>query len=276
MTDSKGTPIARPADGGEETRAIHAEIEIDAPVDAVWEALADPRELERWFPLQARVEPGEGGSIWMSWGNEFEGDSKIVAWEEGRRLAITWMEEGIVADFTLEGRGGGTTVLRLVHSGFPTDASWDEWFGSTVRGWEFELQSLKTYLERHAGRDRRVVYLRRRVGLSHDEAWSRLVEAFGGVDARGPGERYEATAFDGRALAGRVLDLEPPRQWAGTVETMGDALLRLSTEPCHAPGDVRDATVFLSCWGAAGDGIASIEETWRERLEAIFPEGETV
>lgn len=275
MTDTKEPAVARPAPDGEDARAIHAEIEIDAPVDAVWEALADPRELERWFPLQARVEPGEGGSIWMSWGNEFEGASKIVAWEEGRRLAITWMEEGIVADFTLEGRGG-TTVLRLVHSGFPADASWDEWFGSTVRGWEFELRSLKTYLERHPGRDRRVVYLRRRVGLSHEETWSRLVEAFGGVDARGPGERYEARAPDGRTLAGRVLDLDPPRQWAGTVETMGDALLRLSTEPCHAPGDVRDATIFLSAWGPHRDDLETIEAAWRDRLEAIFPEGETV
>lgn len=275
MTESDGPRVSRTSDEGEETRAIRVEIEIDAPIDAVWEALADPRELERWFPLEADVEPGEGGAIRMSWGNEFSGESKIVAWEEGRRLAYTWMEESIIADFTLEGRGG-TTVLRLVHSGFPADASWDEWFGSTVRGWSFELRSLKLYLERHRGEERDVIYLRRRVGRSFDDTWARLVAAFDGIEDASPGERYEATAPDGRTLAGRVLDLDPPRQWAGTVETMDGALLRISTEPCPGPGDVRDATIFLSAWDADPEAIESTGATWRDRLEVIFPEGETV
>lgn len=33
----------------------------------VWRALTEAEELTRWFPLQARVTPGEGGEIWMSW-----------------------------------------------------------------------------------------------------------------------------------------------------------------------------------------------------------------
>lgn len=275
MKKTKDHRVSRRAADREGTRTIEAEIEIDAPVDVVWEALADPRELERWFPLEARVEPGQGGTVWMSWGNEFEGESKIVAWDEGRRLAYTWIEEAIVADFTLEARGG-STVLRLVHSGFPTDASWDEWFGSTVRGWDFELRSLELYLERHRGEDREVVYLRRRVERSHEATWSRLVEAFEGVDAVEPGESYETTAPDGTLLAGRVVDLDPPRQWAGTIETMDGALLRLSTEPCHGSDDVRDATIFLSVWDAEPSRIESIRAAWRDRLEAIFPDGETV
>jgi hypothetical protein len=28
----------------------------------------DGEELKRWFPLDARVTPGEGGKIWVSWG----------------------------------------------------------------------------------------------------------------------------------------------------------------------------------------------------------------
>ncbi|HET6639495.1 MAG TPA: SRPBCC domain-containing protein, partial [Gemmatimonadota bacterium] len=40
------------------TRAAKGEIAIDAPVEVVWKALTDARELERWFPLEARVKPG--------------------------------------------------------------------------------------------------------------------------------------------------------------------------------------------------------------------------
>ncbi len=51
----------------QEARAVEREIEIDAPVGAVWKALTDAEELTRWFPLNAGVTPGVGGSVWMSW-----------------------------------------------------------------------------------------------------------------------------------------------------------------------------------------------------------------
>ena len=43
------------------TRTIETEIRIDAPVDQVWQALTDPEELVRWFPLEAGVEPWPPG-----------------------------------------------------------------------------------------------------------------------------------------------------------------------------------------------------------------------
>ncbi len=36
------------------------------PASAVWHALTDAEELMRWFPPLARVEPGVGGSMFMS------------------------------------------------------------------------------------------------------------------------------------------------------------------------------------------------------------------
>ena len=51
----------------EKERAIDTTLEIAAPVESVWKAISDPRELERWFPLHARVTPGEGGEVFMSW-----------------------------------------------------------------------------------------------------------------------------------------------------------------------------------------------------------------
>ncbi len=48
-------------------RSIETEIRIDAPFEAVWDALTRAEELVRWFPLEA----GENvdGSIWMSCGS---------------------------------------------------------------------------------------------------------------------------------------------------------------------------------------------------------------
>ena len=242
-------------------RSAEGRVEIDAPPERVWRALTDARELERWFPLEAKVEPGEGGTIYMSWKNEFEGTSNILAWEPPRHLRTSWDWGGQVTDYLLEGEGG-RTVLRVVTSGFPEGASWDDWIEGTRRGWAFELASLKHYLERHAGEERGVVYVRRRVTLPAGEAWERLV---------GP------DGLDARWLEGRRFDDEPPVQVAAVVDDPADAVLRVSIEPTHEGGGARDVTLFLSAWGesAAAETLAAVRSEWTDALTRAFPEGET-
>lgn len=247
------------------TRAVEASIEIDAPPEAVWRALTDARELERWFPLEARVEPGEGGTLFMSWKNEYQAESRITVWDPGRHLQITWGftdEEREITQFTdyhVEG-AKGRTVLRVVTSGFPKDPSWDAWYEGTRQGWAFELASLKRYLERHPGQDRQVVYLRRRVRLSDQEAWDRLF---------GPG------GFPERPLDSRPFIEAPPVQYAGYVEDR-DALLRVSSEPCPGQVDLRDVTLWLSAWGAGAGDVEPLRQEWTALLERLFPEGESL
>jgi uncharacterized protein YndB with AHSA1/START domain len=247
------------------TRAVEAEVEIEAPPEAVWRALTDARELERWFPLEARVEPGEGGTVFMSWKNEYEAESRITVWEPARHLQITWGfsdEEREITQFTdfyLEG-AKGRTVLRVVTSGFPDDPAWDAWYEGTSQGWAYELVSLKWYLERHPGRDRQVVYLRRRVKLPAEEAWERLF---------GPGGLPE------RPLASRPFIEAPPVQYAGHADER-NALVRVGTEPCMGQADFRDVTLWLSAWGAEAEDVEPLRQEWSELLERLFPEGETL
>ncbi|MFQ5890029.1 MAG: SRPBCC domain-containing protein [Gemmatimonadota bacterium] len=249
--------------GAAGTRAAEGTIEIDAPPERVWRALTEAAELERWFPLEARVEPGEGGSIWMSWKNEWAGESEILAWDPARRLRISWgwpdaTGHAQVTDYLLEGRGG-RTLLRVVTSGFPLDPSWDDWVEGTRRGWRFELESLKHYLERHAGEDRQVIYLRRRVRLPREEVWARIF---------GPG------GLDARSLGGKPFDDEPPLQYAVVVDDPPDALLRVSNEPCYLGADGRDITLWLTAWGGHERRLAEIEAEWSRLLARLYPEGE--
>ena len=88
----------------QETRAVEREIEIDAPLAAVWKALTDAEELTRWFPLNAGVTPGVGGSVWMSW-TDTEGEgAPIEVWEPERHLrtgAVLGAALQIATDFYL-------------------------------------------------------------------------------------------------------------------------------------------------------------------------------
>jgi uncharacterized protein YndB with AHSA1/START domain len=247
-----------------DTRSATGEVRIEAPPEVVWKALTDAAELERWFPLEARVEPGEGGKIWMSWKNEFAAESAILAWDPPRHLRTGWGFHGEgppqVTDYRLDGEGG-STVLRVVTSGFPTEASWDAWVEGTVDGWLFELASLRLYLEEHRGEPRRTIYLRRRVPLSYAEAWARLVSPEG---------------FGARPLGGEPFHERPDRQYAAVVPELGGALFRMSLEPCMPDPGARDVTLWLSGWGDAGAAFDAIEREWAATLERLYPEGAPV
>lgn len=248
------------------TRSATGRIELQASPERVWKALTDAAELVRWFPLEARVEPGEGGSIFMSWKNEYAGDSAILAWEPHHRLVVSWGwdEAGEhppqITEYRIETEAG-RTVVNVVTSGFPDDPSWDAYVESTNSGWRFELRSLKEYLERHAGEDRDVVYLRRRTPVDAAEAWTRIFS----TDGLGP-----------RPFEGEVFDAHEGRQYAVVGDELGGALFRVSMEPCAADEDMRDVTLWLQAWGEARDRLPAIERDWRDLLERLFPEGETV
>ncbi len=66
-----GTGGGKPIEEAKAEKRLVQEIEINAPAEEVWNALTDPKELEKWFPLEARVTPptGEGkedGRIYLS------------------------------------------------------------------------------------------------------------------------------------------------------------------------------------------------------------------
>lgn len=261
MTDERKTP---PPTRAEATRSAAGSIEIGAPIERVWRALTEGAELERWFPLDARVRPGEGGSVWMSWRNEYDAESRILVWEPPHRLVTSWgwHEEDVApaqrTEYVLEGKGG-RTVVRVTTSGFPDDPAWDGWVEGTVRGWRFELASLKRYLEGHDGLARTVVYLRCRVGLPAAEAWARLV---------GPG------GFAGEVGALEPFDAEPPIQIAGVAPSLGGAVVRFSNEPTP-DASARDMTLWAHVWGDPAP-LAGLADAWRRRLEALYPEGRMV
>lgn len=240
-------------------RALRLETEIDATPDAVWRSLSDPDELIRWFPVAARVEPGVGGSIWLSWGPGCEGEAPITAWEPGRRLRweeqMPPEEEGgepvtLAVDFEIEARGG-KTVVRLVQSGFGDGDEWDDYYDALERGWTYFLWNLRNYLERHAGTPRDLVWLRRRAGAPHEEIWRRLlgpeglgVAGAGGVPA--PGEPFSLSLGGDAPQRGTVHLTDQPWIFAGRVESLDHATLFVELE---GGGDNWHCGLYLSTYG---------------------------
>lgn len=233
------------------TRTFTMALDIDASPEDVWRALTDAGELVRWFPLQARVTPGEGGSMFWGWDDRWAWESAIETWQPGERLTLVENRPAFDAqgaplptaatrmamEFTLE-TDAGKTRLRIVHSGFGAGADWDDELDSVSAGWQFELRSLRHYLERHRGRDRIHAFAQRISSLSPAAIWSRL---FGddGLRLDQPLERVNSPAREGtpctlrvagsHTLTGRIAWHNPGHDLFIIVDALDDGVLRWST-----------------------------------------------
>lgn len=256
-------------------RALEREITIVAHVDAVWNALTDAEELTRWFPQFAQVQPGVGGRLWRAWQSGEEIEERIERWEPNvhlRSVGLTGAWQGIVTDYHLTGQGG-TTVLRVVSSGFGDDVDWDALYDAFGGGWDFELRGLRHYLEHHAGIPRVVALARGPRSVSAAEGWSRIAGPSGWLglsELRAdpePDSRYEARLTTGRRLSGVVLLWQPPGQFVATVDQLNNALLRIDT---RCIGDVGTPLIWLSTYGLTPQAVRDIEHEWQVSLNGAF------
>jgi uncharacterized protein YndB with AHSA1/START domain len=261
---------AKQAEETKKERRIEKEIEINAPLEDVWKALTDANELARWFPLEARVTPGPGGKIFVSWGPGSEGEAEIVAWEPGKKFA--WKEPMALIEWTLESRGG-KTIVHLLQSAFLGNADWEnEWFDSTGYGWGFMLLSLQVALERHPGTVRQVAWPRLKVTLSREDAYQKLLSAGALFSedvqaALKPGEEYSLTTTTGDSFSGRVEFVREPRGFCLTVYDLNDALLWLTIE--GSPGQI-EVQVWLSAFSLPLSQVEAFGKKWERRLQEIF------
>jgi uncharacterized protein YndB with AHSA1/START domain len=238
-------PSSPPAVTDKKTRTFAMSLDIDATPDDVWRALTDAGELMRWFPLQARVTPGKGGSVFWGWDDHFAWESAIDAWEPGVRLRLVENRPAfdvngqpvggpsrvLAMEFTIEARGSGTT-LRIVHSGFGDGESWDDELDSVSAGWQFELRGLRHYLERHKGRDRYHASVQTVTPLAMATVWTRLLgrDGFAIVDGSTALDAHLTIAMaGGERIAGTVAWHNPERDLFVRVGDLSDGVFRLST-----------------------------------------------
>lgn len=278
----------------EKKRKVEKTIEIAAPVSAVWKAITESEELTRWFPLDAEVNPGVGGKIRISWGDKYKWVFKIEAWMTEKHLRLVYNHETdliakdqsrsdkeqkmipgksdeLAVDYYLEARAGKTT-LRLVHSGFGADASWDEEYDGVRRGWNTELNNLKHYLERHHGEDRKVVWVWIPFEGSLQSAWQKLMgeNGFvhqGSLTGLSDGDTYKIEAVTGEIFEGKILYFNPPTDFSATVKNLNDSVLRVQIEQYQGR---REASVWLSAYGLPESQLEGFEKRWSERLNQLF------
>lgn len=191
---------------------IRREIELAASPDQVWDAVATGPGHSSWFMGPYDIEPKEGGRIRLVGGPESEAGI-VTAWDPPNRFAHRTDEapDGSfhAFEFLVEGRAGGTTVLRFMHSGV-TGEDWGEEYESMTRqGWDMYLYTLSQYLRYFPGRFATFITASGPPASATKEAWEVLERGLGLTDRVDVGDAVRLTP-DGLEPLDGVVDYGGP------------------------------------------------------------------
>ncbi|MCE6994300.1 SRPBCC domain-containing protein [Saccharothrix sp. S26] len=168
------------------------EVELDGVTpEEVWEAIATGPGLDSWFMGANDVRPGE--AVRQVCFGGYEPTHTITAWEPGKQLAYGGDKapDGrfIAYEFLIEGRDRGSTVLRMVASGFLPGDDWEDEFEAMTAGGEMFWQTLVTYLRHFTGRTARPVTVVGPAVADWPAVWPKLGRKLGLDRAARTGDR---------------------------------------------------------------------------------------
>ncbi|HEX2130353.1 MAG TPA: SRPBCC family protein [Actinophytocola sp.] len=138
--DTAGTVEAMNADPG--TCRIRFSRRLPHSAAAVWSALAEPVQQQRWLP-GVTIEASEGGAVTFDFGEDEKAEGAVLALEPGRLIEHTWLwpdepESTVRWELT---SGDEQTTLSLCHE--PVRPGPAAGFGA---GWHATLDALAVHL----------------------------------------------------------------------------------------------------------------------------------
>src|SRR5436189_5477722 len=114
------------------TFAIEKSYHCKSVPEKVFNALTEPKSLERWFLSKAKLVPKKGGSFSFDWIGGYHMTGNVKRFEPNKTVSFSWtdkLESGKVAktlaSFEVSGKGKGT-LLRLHHRGCKAAEHFDE------------------------------------------------------------------------------------------------------------------------------------------------------
>jgi uncharacterized protein YndB with AHSA1/START domain len=233
---------------------VRKEIEFQATPEEVWEAIATGAGIDGWYlGTGNQVEPRLGGKVRISFGSE-SGESTVTAWDPPIHFAHRGdpHPDGTfhAMEYTVEGRAGGMTVVRLVHSGFLGD-DWESEYDALNEGDFMYLHQMAQYVTYFRGRSAKIVTAWRS-DTDREQGLATLHAAMGVSDSPKEGDPVRFAAEGIPAIDG-VVDFVSPNLLGFRAS---DALYRFQIAPGfayaghHLFGDGVDVEATTAAWQA--------------------------
>jgi len=180
-------------------RSVQVEVEVPGTPEEVWRAIATGPGISSWFvPTEFEMVDGKPVAVTLNFGPGMESRSPVTAWDPPRRFAAEspgWMPGSpVIADeWTVEARGGGMCVVRIVHSLFAETDDWDNQLEGTESGWPGYFRILKIYLTHFRGQRSAMMQWMAPAAGTEADAWETLTTALG-LKAVSAGKSWTASA----------------------------------------------------------------------------------
>ncbi len=182
-----------------------SEFEFDVSPEEVWAAIATGPGLSSWFMGATEVDPGER-TVRTTMGS-FVQQSAIDVYEPASHFSFRGAEsvDGrfFAMEFLVEGRANGTTLLRVVSSGFLPDDDWETEFEAMQEGGRMYRHTLVEYLTHFAGRPGVAVTASAAFG-DLDRRWDAVKADLGITDGLSVGDVVSLTPTDLPPISGTV------------------------------------------------------------------------
>lgn len=257
-------PVSKDENG---RRSVQAEVEVPGTPEEVWEAIATGPGITSWF-VPSRVDGRVGGDVVCSFGPGMDSRSAISVWDPPRRFVADSRDgagpddPGVATEWIVEARGGGTCVVRVVHSWFMDGDDWDAQFEGHAHGWAAFFRVLRLYLSAFRGERGVPVQVMGIARPPREAAWQAWMGPLGLLGAS-VGDTVRTPA-DAPPLAGTV-------EWAGQPAWPEELLLRLDAPAPgiahlvpHAMGGQVYLTLRLYLFGErASPAAADAEAAWQ-------------
>lgn len=125
-------------------------IQISKPAGAVYEAIADPEQMSRYFIARSDGRLEEGRTVHWEF-PEFPDVFPVTGkrMTENEYLSFDWSggEPGMLVEMFLTAMPDGSTLVKVVEGEKDSDAEGIRWLGEQTGGWANFLACLKAYLE---------------------------------------------------------------------------------------------------------------------------------
>jgi len=255
-------------------RSVQVEVEVPGTPDEVWQAIATGPGISSWFvPAEFEVRDGRPVAVRLDFGAGMVSSSVLTAWDPPHAWASRsdgWVPGSppIANEWSIETRGGGTCIVRIVHSLLASTDDWDSQLEGTECGWPAFLRTLQIYLTHFRGQRSAVMKWMAPAPGTEAEAWEALTAALGATGLR-VGQRWTApTGAPGVSGVAEYITQSPY-----------DALLRLDRpEPGVAAlgavnfgGQSLVAMNFYLYGDRAAETVARESPLWEAWFHKRFP-----
>ena len=140
------------------TASIEREIQIDAPIEVVWDVITQPEHIMNWFADEAVLDLRPGGTGTLTFTEQGHvALFRVETVNPPHVFSYRWSQpdgeeptedNSMLVEFTLTETGGSTT-LRLVESGFDkvswSDEKNQQYYDDHTNGWDYFVSRLGTY-----------------------------------------------------------------------------------------------------------------------------------